>query len=408
MLASTARRCARDTNPHEVCVAHVRSTSSLTSINYVVYTPLSAATRLDMTKRKNVVASTFTILVASTFVFAYNFGEHRKNRVEIGAFLRPLVQAPDFRAALCTIDEVTYADFPDQYGPIFWQDDKVFAKYKELFERAEIHNQTCQAWKSGTSYGQQYTSQFGQDHYLYTNIFKHYPNDYVGTFVEAAAFNPVQESNSFFFEKCLGWNGICVEPQPANQHSFMTRRSCNLVPFCISDKQEVVTFQSFKGDWSGATGVGSVKGALNPIFDLTKSLAGERDFHEFEVTCFTLQHIFDQFGINHVDYLSLDVESYEMHAVHGIDFNKVLIDVITVENSHGGGLAAQFLIDNHGYRSIRGKEVNNLALVDYVLVREGFRGFHCSSKIPFLDSYRMCHGDKYDADPDKHKYKSCS
>ena len=222
----------------------------------------------------------------------------------------------DFRKSLCSIDDMVYDKMPDQYNPIFWQDEKVFAKYKRLFDHSETHQQTCREWKSGQSYGQQYTSQFGQDHYLYENIFKHYPSSYVGTFVEAAAFNPVQESNSFFFEKCLGWKGMCVEPQPANQQHFMSRRSCDLVPFCISDKQEVVTFQSFKGNWSGATGVGSVKGAVNPIFDTTKSLAGERDFYEFEVTCFTLQQMFDQFGLVHIDYLSLDVESYELHAVH--------------------------------------------------------------------------------------------
>ena len=70
--------------------------------------------------------------------------------------------------------------------------------------------------------------------------------------------------------------------------------------------------------------------------------------------------------------------------------------------------AAKFLIDNHQYKAIRGREVDNVAFVDYILVRNNFRGFRCGSTIPYLDSYRMCHGDKYDADPDKFKYERCN
>ena len=38
-------------------------------------------------------------------------------------------------------------------------------------------------------------------------------------------------------------------------------------------------------------------------------------------------------GIDHIDYLSLDVEGHELNVIKGIDFNQVKINVLTIENN---------------------------------------------------------------------------
>ena len=38
-------------------------------------------------------------------------------------------------------------------------------------------------------------------------------------------------------------------------------------------------------------------------------------------------------GINHIDYMSLDVEGHELQTLKGIDFNAVKINVISLENN---------------------------------------------------------------------------
>ena len=54
-----------------------------------------------------------------------------------------------------------------------------------------------------------YHSQVGQDKFINEKVFRGLRNGY---FVEIGAFDGVTFSNSYFFEKELGWKGICIEP----------------------------------------------------------------------------------------------------------------------------------------------------------------------------------------------------
>ena len=51
------------------------------------------------------------------------------------------------------------------------------------------------------------------------------------------------------------------------------------------------------------------------------------------VDCFTLQNLFDKHNITHIDFLSIDIEGGEEAAIQSIDFAKVTIDIIVVENN---------------------------------------------------------------------------
>jgi hypothetical protein len=46
-----------------------------------------------------------------------------------------------------------------------------------------------------------------------------------------------------------------------------------------------------------------------------------------------LKDIFEREGITHIDYMSIDIEGHELNALKGIDFNKVRINVLTIEVS---------------------------------------------------------------------------
>ena len=51
-------------------------------------------------------------------------------------------------------------------------------------------------------------------------------------------------------------------------------------------------------------------------------------------------------GITHVDFLSLDVEGHELEVLKTIDFSKVTIDVITVENDYNDESIREILYAN--------------------------------------------------------------
>lgn len=56
-----------------------------------------------------------------------------------------------------------------------------------------------------------YYSQYQQDRILNEFIFR---NARAGAFLDIGAYDGVLFSNTCFFERDLGWRGICVEPTP--------------------------------------------------------------------------------------------------------------------------------------------------------------------------------------------------
>ena len=46
-----------------------------------------------------------------------------------------------------------------------------------------------------------------------------------------------------------------------------------------------------------------------------------------------LKNVFAENNVSHIDYLSMDVEGYELDALKGIDFKAVTINVMTIENN---------------------------------------------------------------------------
>ncbi len=54
---------------------------------------------------------------------------------------------------------------------------------------------------------------------------------------------------------------------------------------------------------------------------------------EIQVKTKVFKDILEEENIKHIDYLSLDVEGHELNVLKGIDFNKVRINVLTIENN---------------------------------------------------------------------------
>lgn len=58
-------------------------------------------------------------------------------------------------------------------------------------------------------------AQLSQDIFLFKNFFKYWPmQNKTGFYVESGANDALALSTSLFFDKCLGWDGLCIEPQP--------------------------------------------------------------------------------------------------------------------------------------------------------------------------------------------------
>lgn len=189
-------------------------------------------------------------------------------------------------------------------------------------------------------------SQCGQDKYIYENFF-HECRDAV--FVDIGAHDGMSFSNTCFFEKEMGWKGICVEPIPKIFAELQKNRKCTLINGCVAD-------------WSGQGQFLMISGTAEMLSGLLKKYdpkhvariqqalvdyGGRADV--IGVHCYLLNEILDKHGITHVNFLSLDTEGGELDIISKIDFDRFQIDVIALENNYGDPNFLRFLQEKGFY-----------------------------------------------------------
>lgn len=163
-----------------------------------------------------------------------------------------------------------------------------------------------------------FQSQFAQDYYLYTRHFQYLTRP--GVYLDVAANEPIRISNTWVFDACLGWRGICVEANPFYVKRLQQVRSCQIVPNCVGDVEgEDVTFV-----------LGMGRGGIE---DTNKNMKQLDSSEKIALKCTTVANVMKKSAVTRVDYFTLDVEGHEMHVLRGIDWDKVIFNVITVEVS---------------------------------------------------------------------------
>ena len=153
-------------------------------------------------------------------------------------------------------------------------------------------------------------AQAWQDWWLFHNLFKHRNHGAAlrwgtGFYVELGVWNPMFATNTLFFDKCLGWRGVCVEPNQQWWPSIRANRSCTLLPNCVaadnSTKYELVR--------------GGPSGGIAHIRASDKSNAK---------SCVVLGDALKRLGLGEqqIDLLSIDVEGRESDVLRCFDFEK--------------------------------------------------------------------------------------
>ena len=176
-----------------------------------------------------------------------------------------------------------------------------------------------------------YYSQHGED-FILRKIF---PNN-IGFFVEVGCIDGLRFSNTLYFEK-KGWTGICIEAHTSYIDLIKTNRPNSQVVHCaIGEKDEgVVTFYA------------NARGSLSTL-DKTEEERFKKDykgyfsgFEEQKVEKRTLTSVFDELNVKHIDFISIDIEGYEVQALEGFDLKKLRPTLILIEfnsNDHKKGI----------------------------------------------------------------------
>ena len=173
-----------------------------------------------------------------------------------------------------------------------------------------------------------YHSQIGQDKWVNSIL----GNKQNGYFIELGACDGLYLSNTLFFERELGWNGICIEPNDVYFETLKGNRKCNI-------SNELVSFQSNKMvDFSFCE-------AASGIIDENVGPFTSKKHFVKKVTK-TLEEVLNSVNAPTViDYLSLDVEGHEYSILSTFPFDKYKFRCMTVEhNEPHQGPTQQMLI----------------------------------------------------------------
>ncbi len=197
-------------------------------------------------------------------------------------------------------------------------------------------------------YPEIYYSQYSQDRFLNEAVFKGKKN---GVFMEIGAFDGRHFSNTLFFEKYLGWTGVCIEPVPAVFKKLQLNRSCYCLESAISDYNGIAEFCWTKkvGVLSGICENYHPKHHAFIDYELSIRNGGEKIFFNVNVT--TFNDTMELYGLTKLDFVTIDTEGGEEKIVKSIDFTKYQIDVVFVENNYGFNI--KDYLTTKGYTFVR-------------------------------------------------------
>ena len=176
-------------------------------------------------------------------------------------------------------------------------------------------------------------SQLNQDKYIIDHIFKSKEN---GVFVDIGANDGVTQSNTLLFEKRYNWSGICIEPIKSTYEKLKKHRKCILVNAAISDKEGKEVF--IEHPCSLVSGLDTTYHAKH-----RKRWNMNKRGRKYTVDCITLNALAEKYSINEIDLLDIDTEGSEFMILKSIDFSKVKIHAILIENHYNKDLIQKYL-----------------------------------------------------------------
>jgi len=203
-----------------------------------------------------------------------------------------------------------------------------------------------------------YSSEHNQDKWLSENLFKGKQD---GVFVEFGALDGLLHSNSLYFEREMGWTGLCIEPHPESYKQLTKNRDCKCLNYAIGDKKAMVNFTSVSGGLIGWSGVE----------DYIEDKHKERmDKHiapsQIETTKVQMVPLYDalyEAKMCHIDYMSIDVEGAEYPLLEAFSkangFCTYDIEVFDIENNFKT-FPIEKLMNDNGYVKIIDLDINEI------------------------------------------------
>jgi FkbM family methyltransferase len=185
-----------------------------------------------------------------------------------------------------------------------------------------------------------YYSQYKQDQFLNENFFKNKKN---GIFVDIGAYDGIEGSNSYFFEKHLEWKGLCVEPIPSVFNKLIKNRNCFCEQVAAWKENDIKKFKIIEGYSEMLSGlIDSYEDEHKKRIDSEIEAFNQKSI-EIEIQCIDINLLLLKYDLYNIDFLSIDIEGSEIEILKKLDFSKFKIEYISVENNYNNSEIREIL-----------------------------------------------------------------
>ena len=167
--------------------------------------------------------------------------------------------------------------------------------------------------------------QYAPKHFSERNeetIIRHFFKDHKGgVFLDVGAYHYRDGSNTYYLEKYLNWKGIAIDANGEFAGGYHKNRpQTKFFSFFVSDTSDA------EADFYVVRDPGH----------LTKSTAVPefvkgRKTEEVKVPTITLNDLLGKLGVQKIDFLNIDIELWEAHALAGFDIEKYRPDLVCIE-----------------------------------------------------------------------------
>jgi FkbM family methyltransferase len=156
-----------------------------------------------------------------------------------------------------------------------------------------------------------------------------------GIFIEAGANNGINQSNTYYLEKELGWKGLLVEPNYILCEECKKNRINSICEnyALVSDNynQDTISGNFNSNDSYGLMCMVKDEG---DYCDPQWKIERDKITNTIKVQAITLNKLLEKHNITNIDFFSLDVEGYEISVLNGLNLNKYRPKFMLIESAN--------------------------------------------------------------------------
>eukprot|EP01062_Namystynia_karyoxenos_P040871 TRINITY_DN29738_c0_g2_i1.p1 TRINITY_DN29738_c0_g2~~TRINITY_DN29738_c0_g2_i1.p1 ORF type:complete len:596 (+),score=77.95 TRINITY_DN29738_c0_g2_i1:67-1788(+) len=166
-----------------------------------------------------------------------------------------------------------------------------------------------------------------------------------GTLLELGSNHPYNDSHSWWFRRCRGWRGVCVDASPMTAALWLngtnaTDHNCDFVAGAVAsvDPEALQRGQAVAAVRAGqAVMMGIPTGYMKGQRVHLGCLSG--DFMCYRVQAVSTEELLEERGISHVDLLLADIEGAELGVLGAVDWTGITVDHAVIEVFASGNVA---------------------------------------------------------------------